>query len=246
VSRGDAIRLAEEAGAALAGMENIYGHLLCQDARHDDRLWPYPIMDLLAGAGIVVDRAGRRMMDEGLGGVYMTNALARLADPQGTVVVFDRAIWEGPATEFILPANPYLPLSGGTVESAGSLQDLATRLGIDAAGLAHTVKAYNAALSQGTASALSPPRTGGGARPILHAPYHAVRLMPGITFTMGGISIDGHGRVLRADGAPIPGLYAAGCCTGGFEGGVHSGYVGGLTKSATISWRAAAHALKPA
>lgn len=244
VSRGDAIRLAEEAGAELVGMQNIYGHLLCQDALENDRLWPYPIMDMLAGAGVVVDRDGRRVMDEGLGGVYMTNALARLADPQGTVLIFDRAIWEGPATEFILPANPHLPLSGGTIESAGSLQDLAAKMGVDAAGLAQTVSAYNEALAQGITSALTPPRSGPAARPLLQAPYHAVRLVPGITFTMGGIAIDGHGRVLRPDGDAIEGLYASGCCTGGFEGGERSGYVGGLTKSATISWRAAAHAMQ--
>lgn len=243
VSRGDAIRLAEEAGAALVGMQNIYGHLLCHDALHNDKLWPYPIMDLLAGAGIVVDRNGQRVMDEGLGGVYMTNALARLDDPQGTVLIFDRAIWEGPATEFILPANPHLPLSGGTVESAGSLQELAARMGIDAGGLAQTVATYNQALASGGAAGLQPSRSGATARPISHAPYHAVRLLPGITFTMGGIAIDGHGRVLRPDGQPIAGLYASGCCTGGFEGGERAGYVGGLTKSATISWRAAAHAM---
>ncbi|KDC66341.1 FAD binding domain protein [Bordetella bronchiseptica MBORD591] len=243
VSQGDAIRLAQEAGAALVGMENIYGHLLCQDALHDDRLWPYPIMDMLAGAGIVVGQDGRRVMDEGLGGVYMTNALARLPDPQGTVLVFDRAIWEGPATEFILPANPYLPLSGGTVQSADTLPELAARTGVDADGLAQTVLAYNAALARGATAALVPPRSAGAARPIAHPPYHAVRLVPGITFTMGGIAIDGNGQVLQAGGAPVPGLYAAGCCTGGFEGGARSGYVGGLTKSATISWRAAAHAL---
>ncbi|PLC53954.1 hypothetical protein CR155_11025 [Pollutimonas nitritireducens] len=241
VSRGDAIRLAADVGAALVGMENIYGHLLSQDAMHNEKLWPYPIMDLLAGAAIVVDRGGRRVVDEGLGGVYMTNVLARLDDPQSTMVVFDRSIWEGPATEFILPANPYLVLSGGTIESADSLQDLAIKMGVDPSGLLQTVDRYNAALAQGATAGLVPPRTMGAARPIAHAPFYAVKLVPGITFTMGGISIDADGRVLREDGEAIQGLYASGCCTGGFEGGARSGYVGGLTKSATISWRAAAY-----
>lgn len=240
VSRGDAIALAAEAGAALSGMESIYGHLLCQDALHNERLWPYPIIDSVAGAAIVVDRSGRRVMDEGLGGVYMTNCLARLPDPQATVVVFDRAVWEGPATEFILPANPNLALSGGAIESADSLRDLAMRMGVDPFGLERTIADYNEALALGTASALTPPRTAANALAIQHPPFHAVRLVPGITFTMGGIVIDAHGRVLRESGDAITGLYASGCCTGGLEGGVRSGYVGGLAKSATISWRAAA------
>lgn len=240
VSRGDAITLAAEAGAALAGMENIYGHLLCLDAEHNHRLWPYPIMDSVAGAGIVVDRDGRRVMDEGLGGVYMTNCLARLPDPQGTTVIFDHAIWQGAATEFIMPANPYLGLSGGTVESAGTLRDLAARTGLDPQGLEQTVADYNQALERGASGELTPPRSADKAQPLRQAPFHAVRLLPGITFTMGGIAIDANGRVLRENGTVISGLYASGCCTGGLEGGVHSGYVGGLTKSATISWRAAA------
>lgn len=244
VSGGDAIRLAAEAGAALSGMENIYGHLLCQDAVEDDRLWPYPIMDSVAAASIIVDRSGRRILDEGLGGVYMTNALARLPDPQGTIVVFDSAIWGGPATEFVLPANPYLALAGGTIEAAGSIRDLAIKTGVEPDGLGQTVASYNAALAENGAVSLIPSRTGDKARPILQPPFHAVKLVPGITFTMGGIRIDSAGRVLRGSGDAIPGLYASGCCTGGLEGGVHAGYVGGLAKSATISWLAAAHAVR--
>ena len=37
---GDALRMALDAGAAVTGLENVYGHLLCRDALHDERLWP--------------------------------------------------------------------------------------------------------------------------------------------------------------------------------------------------------------
>ena len=49
---------------------------------------------------------------------------------------------------------------------------------------------------------------------------------------MGGIAIDGDCRVLDMAGMPIPGLYAAGSTIGGLDGGPHSGYVGGLIKTA--------------
>jgi fumarate reductase flavoprotein subunit len=39
--------------------------------------------------------------------------------------------------------------------------------------------------------------------------------------------------------APIPGLYAAGCTTGGLEGGEHLAYIGGLSKSSVTALRAA-------
>ena len=59
-----------------------------------------------------------------------------------------------------------------------------------------------------------------------------------ITNCMGGIVVDGDGRVLDKSDKPIPGLYAAGSTVGGLDGGPHAGYVGGLVK-ATIGLRAA-------
>jgi fumarate reductase flavoprotein subunit len=75
-----------------------------------------------------------------------------------------------------------------------------------------------------------------------HPPFGAILACPGITYTMGGIAIDGHARVLGEDDAPIPGLYAAGAATGGLDGGPYSGYVGGLSKAATFGLRGAEHA----
>ncbi|MFO1189731.1 MAG: hypothetical protein U1E97_09150 [Alphaproteobacteria bacterium] len=52
------MRLAEAAGAALTGLDQFYGHILSADLLRNDRLWPYPILDHLALAGIIVDRQG--------------------------------------------------------------------------------------------------------------------------------------------------------------------------------------------
>ena len=73
-------------------------------------------------------------------------------------------------------------------------------------------------------------------------PYYAVPLCAGITFTMGGISIDAHARVLRESGEPIAGLYAAGSCTGGLEGRGGAHYLGGLIKAAVFGLLAGEHA----
>jgi fumarate reductase flavoprotein subunit len=224
-------------------MDRFYGHLLAQDALTNDALWPFPMVDHICVAGIVVDGSARRFADEGLGGVYMTNRLARLTDPLSAVVVFDEAIWNGPAREFILPANPNLVAAGANIQRAESLAALASRLGFPAGALESTVAEYNAAVESGRLAALDPPRTIGAhkAWPIRQGPFYALRLVGGITFTMGGIAIDDVGRVLNERNAPIPGLYAAGCTTGGLEGGPHAGYVGGLAKSATMALRASDH-----
>ncbi len=78
--------------AALAGMERFYCHLLSIDAPKRERLWPYPYLDALVVAGILVGPDGRRFTDEGMGGVYATNAVAQLPDPLSAIVIFDREI----------------------------------------------------------------------------------------------------------------------------------------------------------
>ena len=46
-------------------------------------------------------------------------------------------------------------------------------------------------------------------------PYEAYAVTCGITFTFGGLKIDGSARVVDTDGQVIPGLYAAGELVGG-------------------------------
>ena len=50
------------------------------------------------------------------------------------------------------------------------------------------------------------------------APFYAVCVTPAIHHTMGGLSVNTDTQVLKADGTPIPGLYAAGEVTGGLHG----------------------------
>ncbi|MCO1655023.1 FAD-binding dehydrogenase [Pseudonocardia humida] len=54
-----------------------------------------------------------------------------------------------------------------------------------------------------------------------HGPLIAVRLNVLTRKTLGGLQTDLSGRVLRADGTPLPGLYAAGEVAGFGGGGVH-------------------------
>ena len=87
---------------------------------------------------------------------------------------------------------------------------------------------------------LSPPRRSDRYRawPIRTAPFYAIPICAATTNTMGGIVVDGDGRVLDKNDKTIPGLYAAGSTVGGLDGGPHAGYVGGLIK-AVIGLRAA-------
>ena len=240
---GDGLAMARAAGAATTDLRRFYGHLLCRDAMHNDKVWPYPELDGIAVSGMLVGGNGRRLVDEGLGGVNMANALACSPDPLGGVIVFDAAIWDGPGRSARIPANPALENAGGTILRADSLEDLARQAGLPGDGLAASVAAHNEAISAGSLSALSPPRSTERFKPwpIATAPFMAIPCCAGITYTMGGIRIDRNARVLNDAGAPIRGLYAAGSCTGGLEGGHNATYLGGLAKAAAFGLRAADH-----
>lgn len=243
--RGDGIRMAAAAGARLVDMDRFYGHLLSRAAFTNPGLWPYPTLDGLAGGGIIVGRTGRRVVDEGLGGITLSNRIAALDDPLSTFAIFDEEVWTTTGRDEVVPPNPFLREAGGELHVADSLPGLALSVGLPPGTLVETVAHFNAAVREGGADRLDPPRTPGrrfgvnrGApdrippRPLLRPPFYAAPLAVGISCTMGGIAIDTACRALRADGqGTIPGLYAAGSSIGGIEGGPIAGYIGGLARA---------------
>lgn len=239
--RGDGLRMAIDVGAATVGLETFYGHVLSRDAMQNDNLWPYPQVDVICAQSLVVDGKGRRFADEGQGGIFMANAIARLGDPLSATVVFDSAVWAEAKTTDNVPPNPSLPDAGATVIEADDLATLAARAGIDPDGLAFTVAGYNAFLAAGGTAPLHPPRSTGQYRafPVAQPPFYAIPVCAGITVTSGGLAVNGRGEVLDAHDRPVAGLYAAGSAVGGIEGGPHAGYVGGLIKAFGIGLIAA-------
>jgi fumarate reductase flavoprotein subunit len=208
---GDGIRMAEAAGAALDGFGAFYGHPVHREAVTKNRaeLWPFPFIDALAQAGIVVDAMGRRFTDESRGGIAIANAIARLADPLSSTAVFDERIWTTVGKEGPVNGNPMIVSTRATLYKAAEPGALASQAGIDPAGLTQSL----------------------AGRSDLKPPFYAVPLCCGITATMGGIVIDAQCRALRADGSAIEGLYAAGSTIAGLEGGPNVAYVGGLSKA---------------
>jgi fumarate reductase flavoprotein subunit len=242
---GDGIRMAEAVGARLTSRRRFYGHLLCREARQNEKLWPYPELDAFTTPGVIVGRDGKRLANEGAGGISVANALAQLPNAGSATAVFDAAIWEGPGKAHRIPANPLLEQGGATIHRAETIEELAAKIGVPAEALAETVARHNAAVDSGDFSGLTPPRQGKiKAMPIRTAPLMAIEVMPGITYTMGGIEIDEHARALSADGKPIPGLFAAGATTGGLEGGGANAYIGGLVKAGVFGLLAAEEAAR--
>src|SRR5690606_33813099 len=96
-------------------------------------------------------------------------------NPLGALAIFDRAIWEGPSRQLLVPPNPNLPRAGGTLHRADTLDELATVAGLPADALVATVERYNAALDAGDAERLNPPRTATMVKPmaIRKPPFYA-------------------------------------------------------------------------
>ena len=232
---GDGLRMALEVGAKAVNLKYFYGHLLSRKALTDDRFWPYPRLDSFVDEGVLVDRSGNRFVDEGRGDVAVANELARTNDVTGAALIFDFATWdaakEDPFSKSVkTPApNPWLIDNKGDIFHHETIEALAREINVDPGNLAKAVEQYNRAVESGNPKALSVPRTG-KPRP-LRAPFYGLKVVPGITFTMGGVLVNGHCEALNCDEKPITGLYAAGDTIGGLMGGYRGGYTGGLMQA---------------
>jgi tricarballylate dehydrogenase len=195
-----------DAAAAAAGDRELTNQLTRQS---------YPL-------GLVVNREGRRFVDEGAdfrNYTYARYGREILRQPGGLAFqIFDAT------TRPLLRREEYdNPAVTGAV--ADTIPRLAAALGIDRAGPGRTVDQYNEAVQRDipfdpsvkdgkAARAVDPPKSN-WAVPVERPPFYGFPVTCGITFTFGGLRIDGAARVLREDGRPIPGLYACGELVGG-------------------------------
>jgi fumarate reductase flavoprotein subunit len=246
---GDGLRMALEVGAKAVNLKYFYGHLISRKALVDDRFWPYPRLDSFVDEGILVNHEGARFVDEGRGDVAVANELARSEDVTGAILIFDDEIWQAAKDDSFsnlvkTPApNPWLMNNEGEIFRHETIEGLAQSLGFDPVRLRKSITDYNRAIETGAGCSLPVARTG---KPkLLRAPYYGLRVVPGITFTMGGILINGSGQALNESDMPIPGLYAAGDAIGGLMGGHHGGYTGGLMQALVTGILAGENAATP-
>ena len=232
---GDGLRMALAVGAKAVNLKYFYGHLISRKALVDDRFWPYPRLDSFVDEGILINRSGERFVDEGRGDVAVANELARSNDVTGAMLLFDQQSWDGAKDDALAhsvktPApNPWLMDNDGEIFSDAAIEGLAKTLGVDGGRLSVTLNAYNRAVESHAAQSLLVPRTG---KPkVLRPPFYGLRVVPGITFTMGGVLINGRAEVLNGHEQPVGGLYAAGDAVGGLMGGYRGGYTGGLMQA---------------
>ncbi|MBN8960970.1 MAG: FAD-dependent tricarballylate dehydrogenase TcuA [Rhizobiales bacterium] len=160
--------------------------------------------------GVVVNRDGQRFYDEGEDFWPKRYAIwGRLVAQQPGQTAW--SIIDRKAVGRFMP-----PVFEGT--RAGTLEDLAQKIGLDPVPFMDTMRAYNTACRVGTfdhttlddchTEELSPAKTH-WALPIDAPPFYAYPLRPGITFTYLGMRTDRTAAV-HFGGAPSVNLFAAG------------------------------------
>ncbi|MFF8596453.1 FAD-binding protein [Streptomyces sp. NPDC015220] len=181
--------------------------------------------------GLVVDEHGSRYANESLPYDRFGREMAAAPGRLPSYVVFDD-VTGGRLPAVTLPpwGEPAGHLAAGTLVRADSLEELAGLIGVPAAALTATVERFNGFADSGHDEEFDREADEFGhwfgepvLRPVRKAPYYAAKLVLSDLGTKGGLVTDVSGRVLRADGTPVAGLYAAGNTSASFTGAFYPG-----------------------
>lgn len=220
---GDGLLMACAMGAGLADMAYVEASLGASLAGYPD-LSDEPgdnvslLFPMMRGA-IIVNLEARRFCNEALN--YKTLGALAARQTRGVAFqVFDEKVMSRSAPN-PGPSNYRGAREKGLLRQAGSVQELAQMLELDAAALHMTVERYNVDVAQGRDVDFDRPivdyGTSGNAA-IDTAPFYAFPCGVALTSTYCGIRVDRQLRVRDVFGEAIPALYAAGEIIGGFHG----------------------------
>ncbi len=186
-------------------------------------------------SGLMVDQTGHRYANECLPYDRFGREMAKAPERIPSWYVFDSRE-DGRLPAIAMPeGDPAAHLEAGTWVSSDTLVGLAEAAGLPAGELAETVERFNGYAASGVdeefhrgedeydtffAGGHGPNKA---LSPLDAPPYFAARFVLSDLGTKGGLVTDAAGRVLREDGEPIPGLYAAGNTAASVFGSVYPG-----------------------
>lgn len=252
---GDGWRLAETAGARTDGSLPNNGAWipvsLVPRRSGPPGVFPH-LIDRYKPGVIAVGRDGKRFVNEAHSyhdfGQAMQKACAGLPEAVAWLVCDHRALRRyglGFVKPFPLPLFPHL--RSGYLVRGRTPAELAQRIGVDAVGLERTIAQFNLHAAKG-----EDPEFGKGSTaynrflgdpahkpnacvaPLETGPYYAIKVGMGDLGTFAGVVTDEKARVLGANRAPIPGLYAVGNDALSVMGGAYPG--GGITLGPALTF----------
>jgi 3-oxosteroid 1-dehydrogenase len=189
-----------------------------------------------------VNAAGKRFMNEALPYVEAVHEIYKGEETGVTHVPAWMIIDQRYRNRYLFAGlGPRQPFPGrwlkeGVIRKASTLEALAEQIGVPPEALRETVERFNGFAATGVDEDFhrgesaydkyySDPRVkpNPSLHRIDHAPFYAVKIVPGDLGTKGGLVTDERGRVLRPDGSAIEGLYAAGNCSSAVMGHTYAG-----------------------
>lgn len=213
-NKGHAVAWGRQLDAALADISAYQGHAGLAAGYGIPILWP-----LIAEGGIQVNRAGHRFANEAAG--YSEQAVEVLAQ-EGHVAW---SIYDETRHKIMEQFDDYSQAkSAGCLIKAESLEELAEKTGVDAAGLIASVEETHQLVDSEAKDRFGRSFAG---KDKLAAPFYAVRVTGALFHTQGGLEVDETARVLRSNRAPFPNLFAGGGAARGISGPGADGYLAG-------------------
>jgi 3-oxosteroid 1-dehydrogenase len=207
---------------------------------------------------IIVNQAGQRYMNEALPYVEAVHAMY---DGEATGVghvpswmIVDQRYRNRYIFAGLFPRQPFPGrwYKIGTIKKASSIEALAEQIDLPPGALTETVNRFNGFAKSGVDEDFhrgesaydkyySDPTV--KPNPSLHTidegPFYAVKIVPGDLGTKGGLLTDERGRVVRADGSVIAGLYAAGNVSAAVMGHTYAGPGATIGPALTFGYLAA-------
>jgi 3-oxosteroid 1-dehydrogenase len=258
---GDLHREMERIGGVLAQMDQMVGYQSTHAPGWKSAYVSPPAQSLTAKPHcILVDQSGARYMNEG--GSYELYCQTMLERNRTSPAIPSWAIMDRNYVELYKVADTFIDkkvpqswIESGYLHTADSIESLAASIKADPDILTKTIDCWNASCAAGKdehfgrgnrsydqflGDRYQKPNPALGA--ISKGPYYAVPVVPGDVSTYGGVITDAQGRVERADGSVIEGLYACGVSTASVMGGVYPGAGCSIGPSLTFGYVAAKHA----
>jgi fumarate reductase flavoprotein subunit len=209
---GDGLTMAAEAGAAI----EAFATMIKEGPRLDLHSWPLMTFER-DPATIWVNSEGKRFIDETAGYHVFESVNAMLRQPgKISYALLDTAL--GNRFEEKMPGLKKAlqrESNKDRVKISNSWDGIAEWIGADPQVLNGTIAQYNAFCRQGYDEHFAKERR--YLIPLYNEPFYAIRGLPVLLDTIGGIKINERMEVLNTQNKIIPGLYAAGVATSGWE-----------------------------
>jgi predicted oxidoreductase len=246
---GSGHRLIERAGGALSHMDAMWIYAYgTPDYRDPDGRRGILVREIRGS--VWVNAQGRRFHNEGRQGPASATPALLAQTPPRAWAILDGAMLDGlelahpsfrsgvtPDRKLVreyLEASPF-------VHFEATLDALAAALRVPAGVFADTIERYNAAIREGRSHDPDQHKPLDGLRPLEVPPFVAITFMPTTRKNLGGVKTTLRCEVVRPDGSPIPGLYAAGELAGMAGGHINGarGLEGTMLGPAIFSGRVA-------